>query len=270
MKSILIGTLLLFLISCSSYKTIREENVQALDLNSLNSPDYIFSVIIHDLRNDNYFIFNDSLSKIKHSPASTFKIANSIIALETKVVSDEFFELPWDGVTRSYSAWNQTQNLNSAFKNSTVWYFQEVARRIGPDRMIDGLEKINYCNPTFRIKNDIDQFWLNGNLKKSLVEQVLFIDNLASKKLKIQKKTYGIMDKIMASDTISDAYFYSKTGWAVEENEDIGWYVGHVFKNKKKYVFGTLIKTSNYEKVDISNLRKDMTLFALKHLGIIN
>jgi beta-lactamase class D len=270
MKYNLLVILLVTIYSCSISKIKKEVKKSSLDLTSYNSEDFEFSVLVYDCNDNNYFIFNDSLSKIPFSPASTFKIANAIVALENKIVTNENFELPWDSVNRVNPAWNKTQNLNSAFKNSTVWYFQEIARRIGSERMIDGLRKIDYCDTTFAINNDIDGFWLNGNLKKSLKEQVLFVEKLASKKLKVKKSTYRVLKNIMASDTISNSYVYSKTGWGVDGNEDIGWYIGYVLKDNKIYTFGTLLKTSNYEKVDIIKLRKEITIYALKSIGILS
>jgi beta-lactamase class D len=234
MKYNLLVILLVTIYSCSISKIKKEDKKTSLDLTSFNSDDFDFSVIVYDCDDNNYFIFNDSLSKIPFSPASTFKIANAIVALENKVVTNENFELPWDSIVRSYPNWNKTQNLNSAFKNSTVWYFQEIARRIGPERMMVGLQKIKYCDSTFKINDDIDEFWLNGNLKKNLIGQIEFINQLSSKKLNLRKKTYKTLEKIMASDTISNSYIYSKTGWGIEGNEDIGWFVGYLIKNNKK------------------------------------
>jgi beta-lactamase class D len=256
--------------SCSNSKIKTNVTTANLDLSSYQSEDYEFSVIVYDSKMNFCYVFNDSLSKIPFSPASTFKIANAIVALENKVVTNENFELPWDSIVRSYPNWNKTQNLNFAFKNSTVWFFQEIARRIGPERMIIGLQKMRYNDSTFKINNDIDEFWLNGNLKKNLIGQIVFINQLSSKKLNLRKKTYKTMEKIMASDTISNTYIYSKTGWGVEGNADIGWFVGYLIKNNKKYVFGSLIKTRNYEKVDIVKLRKEITYSAFKSLGITN
>lgn len=270
MKFIILVFLSILWCSCSISKVKKEINYSSIDLKSYLSKDYEFSVIVYDQNKGNYFIFNDSLSRIPFSPASTFKIANAIVGLENKVITDEHFMLPWDSIIRSNPLWNQTQNLNLAFKNSTVWYFQEMARRIGTERMMIGLQKINYCDSTFKINDDIDEFWLNGNLKKSLFEQIEFINQLSSKKLNIKKNTYNTLKTIMASDTISNSLVYSKTGWAIQGTQDIGWFVGYIKKGNNQFVFGTLLKTEVYEKVDIATLRKEITYFALRNLGIID
>ncbi len=65
------------------------------------------------------------------SPCSTFKIPNSLIGLETRVIPDASFVLPWDGVLPPEEEWNCDHDLRSAMKQSVVWYYQELARRVG-------------------------------------------------------------------------------------------------------------------------------------------
>src|SRR5215510_9346372 len=67
-------------------------------------------------------------------PASTFKVPNSLIALETGVVQDPDKDVfPWDGTTRSIEAWNKDHTLRSAIVASVVPVYQEIARRIGAE-----------------------------------------------------------------------------------------------------------------------------------------
>ncbi len=39
-------------------------------------------------------------------PASTFKIPNTLMALEEEVIKDQFEIIKWDGVNRAYVPWN--------------------------------------------------------------------------------------------------------------------------------------------------------------------
>src|SRR5215218_7552184 len=53
-------------------------------------------------------------------PASTFKVPNSLIALETGVAADADSTIfPWDRVVRDFDAWNQDHTLRSAIKVSS-------------------------------------------------------------------------------------------------------------------------------------------------------
>jgi beta-lactamase class D len=69
------------------------------------------------------------------SPWSTFKILNALIALETGVATGPDFAIPWDRQPRERPEWNQEQTLRTAVERSAFWYFQELARRIGPRQM---------------------------------------------------------------------------------------------------------------------------------------
>ena len=97
-------------------------------------------------------------------PASTFKIPNSLIALETGVVEDPDKDVfKWDGVTRSIEAWNKDHTLRSAIAVSAVPVYQEIARRIGAERMQKYVDLFDYGNRN--IGGGIDQFWLTGDLR---------------------------------------------------------------------------------------------------------
>ena len=110
-------------------------------------------------------------------PASTFKIPNSIIALETGVVGDPDKDVfKWDGVTRNIEAWNRDHTLRTAIAASAVPVYQEIARRIGAERMQKYLDLFEYGNRD--IGGGIDQFWLTGNLRIDPVQQVDFVDRL--------------------------------------------------------------------------------------------
>ncbi len=110
-------------------------------------------------------------------PASTFKIPNSIIALETGVVGDPDKDIfKWDGVVRSIEAWNKDHTLRSAIAASVVPVYQEIARRIGAERMKRHVDLLEYGNRD--IGGGIDQFWLTGSLRIDPVQQIDFVDRL--------------------------------------------------------------------------------------------
>ena len=80
-------------------------------------------------------------------PASTYKIPHSVIALETGVVADPDGDIfKWDGVTRPIAAWNRDHTLRSAIAASAVPVYQQIARRIGAERMKKYLDLLEYGN----------------------------------------------------------------------------------------------------------------------------
>src|SRR6187455_115604 len=113
-------------------------------------------------------------------PASTFKIVNSLIGLQTGVINNEKMVIPWDGVKRSNEAWNKDLTMEEAFKVSAVPYYQEVARRIGKDNMQHWLDTLGYAAKYGRavIHDDIDSFWLNNDIKITADEQLGLVKRL--------------------------------------------------------------------------------------------
>jgi len=127
------------------------------------------SFVLYDPQAKKYILYNQNKLEQSFSPASTFKICNSLIGLETGVIKDENFVITWDIITRQNPKWNSDHNLKTAFKNSTVWYYQELARRVGGQQMKYWLDKANYGNAD--TSGGIDKFWLTGVLRISPKQQ---------------------------------------------------------------------------------------------------
>src|SRR5688572_3206145 len=74
-------------------------------------------------------VYNMALDTMRLTPASTFKIPNSLIALQTGVAVNDSMVIKWDGIKRWNDEWNKDMNMREAFKTSNVAYYQEIARR---------------------------------------------------------------------------------------------------------------------------------------------
>ena len=171
-------------------------------------------------------------------PASTFKIPNSLIALETGVVEDPDKDVfKWDGVTRPIEAWNKDHTLRSAIAASAVPVYQEIARRIGPERMQKYLDLFEYGNRD--IGGGIDQFWLTGSLRIDPVQQVDFIDRLRRGTLSVSKRSQDLVRDIIPVTKVDDAVIHAKSGLLGAERGEpsLGWMVGWVDKGDRPTVF---------------------------------
>ena len=160
-------------------------------------------------------------------PASTFKIPNSIIALETGVVADPDKDIfKWDGVTRSIEAWNKDHTLRSAIAVSAVPVYQEIARRIGQERMQKYLDLFDYGNRD--IGGGIDQFWLTGNLRIDPMQQIDFVDRLRRGVLPVSKRSQELARDILPVTKVGDATIRAKSGLlgAEQGKPSLGWMVG--------------------------------------------
>lgn len=177
----------------------------------------------------------------RYLPASTFKIFNSLVALQEGAVADQHQVIRWDGVEREIAEWNHDHDMASAIRVSAVWFYQELARRVGAARMQSWLDRVGYGNR--RITPAIDQFWIrDGGLRISAVEQVAFIDRLRRGDLPFSPRVMQIVRDITVVERSGDAVLHAKTGWGIAPDPDIGWYVGWVDKGGKSLVFALRIE----------------------------
>ncbi|MBE9041460.1 class D beta-lactamase [Oscillatoriales cyanobacterium LEGE 11467] len=206
------------------------------------------SIIIYDLNNDRTFQHNPQRNTTPFSPASTFKILNSLIALETGVISDEISVLTWDGVQRNIPEWNRDLNMREAFKISAVWFYQVLARRVGYDRMQHWITQAQYGNQKIGDRSDIDRFWLDGELRISPQEQIQFLRHFYNNDLPFSDRALSIVKDITIVEKTPDYTIRAKTGWVWFEDDEktqIGWYVGYLEKSDNTYFFATNIDIHN-------------------------
>lgn len=177
-------------------------------------------------------------------PASTFKIPNSVIALETGVVADPDKDVfRWDGVTRDIKEWNKDHTLRSAIAVSAVPVYQEIARRIGAERMQKYVDAFEYGNRN--IGGGIDRFWLSGDLRISPLEQIAFVDKLRRRALPVSKRAQDLTADILPLTKAGDSVIRAKTGLtgvtdrSMNEGKGVavGWLAGWAEKGDAQTVF---------------------------------
>jgi len=213
----------------------------------------------------NFIISDTAVYRKRYPPASTFKIVNSLIGLETGRIFDEKMVIPWDGVERSFPNWNKDLNMAEAFEYSCVPYYQEVARRIGRDTMQYWIDTLSYGNKN--ISGAIDSFWLNNTLQISPDEQLGLVKRLYFGQLPFQKRTQEIVKKVMLRESNTLYQLSYKTGWTKSApNQNIGWVVGWIEENRHPYFFVLMMesKDPNYE---MMKNRDALLKELLKHYG---
>ncbi len=203
------------------------------------------TILIYNNNENQYTVYNKIQSETRLSPASTFKIYNSLFALEAEVASDENFKIDWNGKIFNYEPWNRTHTLESAIDNSVVWYFEEIARRIGHDKMHTYLNKINYGNKS--MSPAIDKFWLNGGLEISAKEQIGLLVQLYKLKLPFTDRSQNLVKEMLTLETNSQFSLSGKTGLYSKGNKYYGWFVGYVETDNNVYFFATNFTKKNYD-----------------------
>jgi beta-lactamase class D len=213
------------------------------------------SFVLYDQKKDKFIFYNKQQFKQAFSPASTFKICNSLIGLETGVIKDENFLIPWDRVVRQNPKWNKDHDLKTAFKNSTVWYYRELARRVGGQKMKYWLDTSQFGNTD--TSGGVDLFWLRGGLRITPEQQIDFLRRLCNNKLPFSKRTTDIVKNIMIVKDTLGYVLRAKAGWADDDKKSTGWYVGYLETKDNVYYFSNCIQTSNFDKaiarVEITN-----------------
>jgi beta-lactamase class D len=200
-------------------------------------------------------------------PASTFKIPNSLIALETGVVEDPDKDVfKWDGVTRPIDAWNKDHTMRSAIAVSAVPVYQEIARRIGQERMQKYVDLLEYGNRD--IGGGIDQFWLTGNLRIDPVQQVDFLDRLRRGALPVSKRSQDLARDILPVTKVGESTIRAKSGLLGAERgaPSLGWMVGWAEKGEAHTVFALNMDCTEPRLIQD---RMTLTQACLKDIGAI-
>lgn len=244
MKYLFVLSLVFLLLGC------KNQNESILDQYSTDDIQEIFEqenvngcFIIHDFKNNKSLVHNEARLDSAFLPASTFKIINSMIALETGVIKDEKEIIAWDGQKRFVESWNQDHNLETGIRFSVVWMYQELARRIGEEKMKYWVEKAEYGNQD--IGGKIDFFWLNGDIRITANQQIDFLKRLYLNELPFEQKIQETVKKILVVEKEDHYTIRAKTGWAARVENQIGWYVGYLENEDNVYFFALNMDINN-------------------------
>lgn len=223
------------------------------------------SIVIYDKNNDRFYEYNPSRNTTAFLPASTFKIFNALVSLETGVIQDDVAVLTWDGIKREIPTWNRDTNLRQAFKDSTVWFYQILARKVGHERMQKFIDRVGYGNRQIGAAEQIDRFWLEGPLQITAKQEIEFLRRLERNDLPFSQRTLDLVKDIMIIERTPTYTLRGKTGWAARVTPNIGWFVGYLEQNNNVYFFATNIKMSSAN--DLAK-RLEITRRSLQSLGL--
>jgi len=196
-------------------------------------------------------------------PASTFKIVNSLIGLQTGVISSDSMVIKWDSVKRR-PEWDKDLTMYDAFRVSAVPYYQEVARRIGKDTMQHWLDSMSYGSK--KITGRIDSFWLDNSLKITPDEQLGLVKRLYFHQLPFFPFYQDKVIHAMLFENNSNYALSYKTGWGQYDGKQLGWVLGWIEENKHPYFFVLNVESTDAS-IDMVNVRMKMLKDILKQLG---
>ncbi len=222
------------------------------------------TIIISSLDGKVEYLHNKKRAAARYLPASTFKMANTLIALDEGVLKNEKEIIKWDGKDRGWGPWNKDQSLETALPISCVWFYQELAKRIGDEKYLSHLFALNYGNRLTGSK--LTTFWLEGDLGISAMEQIGFLKKLYKNDLPYKEKHIQLLKNIMVVDKTLDYVIRAKTGLAARINKKHGWYVGYVEAKDKVWFFAL---NMDIKKKRDAAYRKEIVMKALRLKGVI-
>jgi len=190
--------------------------------------------------NGEYTRWNEKQCQRRLSPCSTFKIFNSMAALDAGAIKDENDTIRWDGEKKYFPDWERDHNLRSAIKFSVVWFYQELAKRIGEEKMAAFLKAAAYGNQD--MSGGLTKFWLVSSLAVNAEEQVEFLRKMYAYDLPFTRRAVDITKGIMIQEKTPEYTFRGKTGsGSYEDGKHQGWFVGWVERDHNVYVFAVNI-----------------------------
>ncbi len=235
--------------------------------------------VLFDLKSNHYIRYNEQRCRQRFSPHSTFKIPNTLIGLETGIISNADFFIAWDRrkypprstwTSAPFIHWKRDHTLQSALKYSVLWYYREIAQRIGEQKMKRFVTEFDYGNRDISgglsSPNLFEAFWLRSTLKISADEQIEFLKRLYLGRLPVSKRSIDIVKSILVLEETPTYKLSGKTGGGPAGNGNtLGWFVGYLETKGNVYLFATNIEGATY--ADIRDKRIDITRRILTELG---
>ena len=208
---------------------------------------------------------NQPRALTRYTPASTFKIANSLIGLSVGAVASVDTVLPYRSDAPPFSpAWEKDMGLREAMVVSNVPIYQELARRIGLTRMTEAVNRLDYGNRS--VGQQVDTFWLRGPLAISAVEQIRFLDRLARGSLPFPAAAQRAVREITVVERGPGWVLHAKTGWQNGPGAGVGWWVGWVERGRRITPFALNLDIRQRAEGD---LRQRLGREALVTLGVL-
>ncbi len=255
--------------------------IQGCSLNNIREDDSLKEIFdrnkvegtfgLFDNGTGRFTIYNvDRFRDSTYTPASTFKIVNSLIGVHTGVINNDSTIIPWDGVTRPIAEWNRDLSMRDAFRASAVPWYQELARRIGKDTMQLWLDSMGY-GKQFRkpviTQQNLDTFWLDNSVRVSADEQLGLVKRLYFDQLPFQKRAQRIVKDMMLWEDTEKYQLSYKTGWGfTDKGHSIGWIIGFIEENRHVYCFVLQVESAD-KNFDMTKVRLAMLKEILKKYG---
>jgi beta-lactamase class D len=187
------------------------------------------------------------------TPASTFKIAISLMGYDSGFLKDEHTPtLPFrEGYLDWRPNWREATDPTKWMRDSVVWYSQQITRSLGMERFAGYARQFGYGNADVSgdAQNDgLTMAWIGSSLRISPVEQLTFLGKLVNRRLGVSPRAYDMTAKLTEfGQSPGGWHINGKTGAA----SGYGWYVGWATKGPRTFTFARLIVKDDTQPKDV-------------------
>lgn len=223
------------------------------------------TVIVENLSGSERYVSGAEGEDRAFLPASTFKIANTLIALEEGAIGSAEETIAWDGKDKGLPEWNKEQSIMTALPSSCVWFYQELARRIGNAAYLAWLKRLYYGNA--KTGKDLDSFWLDGDLRITPRGQIAFLKQVYRQEFPFKGESYAALKKALTVKRSGASVLRAKTGWTMRVKPQTGWYVGWLETRDEAWFFAVRIDIRGERD---ASFREKAALRALEGLGLLS
>jgi len=180
-------------------------------------------------------------------PCNTFNIPLALIGLDdAKLNPDEV--VAWDGKPQPFKAWEHDVNLGGAWRTGSGWFFQKLARDIGPDGFRQQLSAFGYGQG--QPIGAPEAFWqgpaAGGGLFISTAGQAAFLRKMAVAELPIKPQAIDEVWGLMADQTRSHvvlADIGASCSTLANDARSVSWWIGRMRGPDRDRVFAVSIES---------------------------
>ena len=191
------------------------------------------------------------------TPASTFKIAISLMGFDSGVLRDD--HTPYLPYKASYASVNPSTRHDADpaawLRESIVWYSQQVTLRLGAASVRSYVQAFDYGNRDLAsvpgVADAVALSEVSPTLRISPLEQTVFLRKVVNRTLPLSTHAYDVTARLLKVETLANGWeVYGKTGTApapradgsANKGQDIGWFVGWAIKDGRTLVFARLLQ----------------------------
>jgi beta-lactamase class D len=186
------------------------------------------------------------------TPASTFKIALSLMGYDSGYLTDEHLPLlPFkEGYADWRPSWRAPTDPTRWIQDSVVWYSQRLTEWLGTARLQHYVSAFGYGNEDLAgdagRDNGLTQAWLSSSLQISPLEQLEFLHRLVARRLPVSARAYEMTARITRVTTLPGGWdVHGKSGsgslaaadGTPDRSRPVGWFVGWAVRGRRVVAF---------------------------------